>query len=297
MQLDTVRTFIKVAELRSFTRAAEHIGIPKSRVSLQVKALEEELGVRLLQRTTRSVHATPDGEQFLARATRLVEGADELGSMFQPQRSMRGLVRVDMPVGMAHDIVIPRLPELYAQYPSLELQIGSTDRFVDLVQEGYDFVVRGGTVRERGLVAKRLGVMPMTNCASTGYVRTHGTPRSLADLAGHLIVHYTRTFGTDPPTFQYRDAGKTIDLPMRWIVTVNNVAAYHAACEAGLGIIQSPRVGMADGLAAGRLVEILPEHVCAPLPISLVYPEGRPVSRRVRAVMAWFAQLLSPRLS
>ncbi|HEY4178693.1 MAG TPA: LysR family transcriptional regulator [Kofleriaceae bacterium] len=297
MDLEAVRTFIKVAELRSFTRAAEHIGLSKSRVALRVKALEEELGVRLLQRTTRSVHATPDGEQFLLRAQRLIEDADELGTMFLPQRSLRGQVRIDMAIGMARDVVIPRIPELQAQYPNIELQIGSTDRLIDLVRDGFDFVLRAGTVREPGLVAKRLGVMPMTNVASVDYIRTYGTPRTLEDLDRHLVVHYTGTFGTDAPTFEYRDGAKTVDKPMRATVTVNNVAAYHAACRAGLGIIQVPRSGVLDDLADRHLVEVLPEHVCAPLPVSLVYAEGRPLSRRVRVVMAWLSQLVSPRLA
>lgn len=297
MDLETVRTFIKVAELRSFTRAAEHIGLPKSRVSIRIRELEDELGVRLLQRTTRSVHATPDGEQFLSRAQRLVEEADELGAMFQPQRSLRGRVRVDMPISMARDFVIPQLPELYALYPNLELQLGSSDRFVDLVRDGYDFVFRGGHVRELGLVVKRLGVMPMTNVASLGYVRAHGTPRALDDLDHHLIVHYTGAFGGEPPAFDYRAGGATVSRPMRSLIAVDNVAAYHAACAAGLGIIQVPRIGVVEGLAAGRLVEILPDHVCEPMQGSIVYAEGRPLSRRVRVVMAWIAQIVGPRLA
>jgi DNA-binding transcriptional LysR family regulator len=297
MDLAVVRSFIKVAELASFTHAAEHLGIPKSRVSLQIKALEIELGVRLLQRTTRSVRPTADGEQFLARATRLIAEADDMGAMFHASRTLRGVVRIDMPVTFARDYIIPKLPELYAQYPNIELQLSSTDRLVELVRDGFDCVLRSGALHDSGLVARRLGVLPMTNCASPEYIRSYGTPRAPADLDRHLIVHYANTLGAEPPVFEFHLAGKTVTRAMRSLITVNNVDAYHAACRAGLGIIQSPRLGVVKRLADKSLVELLPDHVCAPMPVSLLYAEGRPLAKRVRAVMAWLVQMVQPQLA
>jgi DNA-binding transcriptional LysR family regulator len=214
--------------------------------------------------------------------------------VFQAPRALRGLVRLDTPVSMARDILIPRLPELYALYPHIELQLSTTDLRVELVREGFDCVLRVGALADSGLVARRLGVLSMTNCASTGYLRTHGTPRVLADLDRHLLVNYTGTFGSVAPTFEYRAGGRTLTRPMRAIVTVNNVDAYRAACLAGLGIIQCPRKGVVDDLARGTLVEVLPDHVCEPMPVSLVHGHGRAVPRRVRAVMAWIAELVQP---
>lgn len=297
MDLDAVRTFIKVAELASFSRAAEQLGIQKARASLQVKALEADLGIRLLQRTTRIVRPTPDGEQFLARATRLVSDADELSAMFQSPRTLRGVVRLDLPINFARDLVIPRLPELYALYPHLELQLSISDRRVDVIRDGFDCVLRIGALVDSGLIARRLGVLPMTNCASPAYLRTYGTPRELADLDRHVVVHYAGTFGTTPPSFEYLHAGRTIERPMRAMITVNNVDAYQATCRAGLGIIQCPRVGVVDALATGELVEILPAYVCEPMPVSFVHGHGHAVPRRVRAVMSWVAQLVAPRLA
>ncbi|HEY0194266.1 MAG TPA: LysR family transcriptional regulator [Kofleriaceae bacterium] len=297
MDLDAVRTFIKVAELASFSRAAEQLGIQKARASLQVKALEADLGIRLLQRTTRVVRPTPDGEQFLARAARLLSDADELSAMFQSPRALRGVVRLDLPINFARELVIPRLPELYALYPHLELQLSITDRRVDVVRDGFDCVLRIGALVDSGLIVRRLGVLPMTNCASPAYLRTYGTPRGLADLDRHFVVHYAGTFGADAPTFEHRAVGVTVERPMRAMITVNNVEAYQATCRAGLGIIQCPRVGVADALASGELVEILPEHTCAPMPVSFVHGHGNAVPRRVRAVMAWVAQVVAPRLA
>jgi DNA-binding transcriptional LysR family regulator len=286
--------FVKVAELASFTRAAEHLGLSKARVSTCVQELETEVGSRLLQRSTRAVRLTPDGEQFLVRARQLVNDADELAAMFQVPSTLRGRVRVDLPQSVARSLFIPRLPELLAAHPQLEVLLSTTDRRVDLVREGFDCVLRIGKLTDSGLVARRLGEMSMMNCASPAYLKKHGTPRSLDDLDGHLVVHYSLRFGTDAPSFEYRDGSVYRERAMRSVVTVNSTDSYLAACIAGLGIIQAPRSGMLPSIAAGDLVEVLPQHTSEPLPVSLVHAHGRNVPRHVRAVMSWIAQLLKP---
>jgi DNA-binding transcriptional LysR family regulator len=294
MDLEAVRVFVKVAELGSFTRAGDHLGLSKGRVSLRIQALEDELGCRLLQRTTRAVRLSPDGEQFLPRARRLVQDADELASMFHAPSSLRGTVRVDLPINFARDHLIPRLPELLAAHPQLEVQLSTTDRRVDVVRDGFDCVLRIGDLTDSGLVARRLGALPMVNCASPAYLLKHCTPRTLDDLDAHWLVHYAQSFGGAPPSFEYRDGDRVRERPMRSLITVNNTDAYLAACVAGLGIIQAPRVGMRASLAAGAIVEVLPEHTCAPMPVSLVHPHTRAVPKRVRAVMTWLAQRMAP---
>jgi DNA-binding transcriptional LysR family regulator len=296
MDLDALRIFVRVAELASFTRAAEQLGMPKARVSLRVQALEAELGIRLLHRTTRTVRTTPDGDQFLARARRLVVDAEELAAMFQAPRTLRGLVRIDLPVNLSREVVIPRLPELLALHPQLELQLSTTDRRVELIREGFDCVVRVGTLPDSELVVRRLGVLAIANCVSPSYVHRYGAPRGLDELDRHLLVHYSLTLGGDPPVFEYRDGDRDRAQPMRAIVTVNHTDAYRAACLAGLGIIQVPRFGVRDQLANGSLVEVLPEWPCAPMPVSLVHGHGRTVPKRVRAVMTWLAQVVEAHL-
>jgi DNA-binding transcriptional LysR family regulator len=296
LDLESVRVFVKVAELTSFTRAAEQLGMPKARASQRVRALEADLGARLLHRTTRTVRLTPDGETFLARAGRLLGEADDLGAMFQTQAALRGRVRVDLPVGIARSIVIPRLPELLLAHPQLELHLSTTDRRVDVVREGFDFVLRIGALRDSALRARRLGALRMFNCASPAYVRRFGAPRTLDDLDAHYVVHYSPSLGAEPPSFEYPDGARYRERPMRCLITVNNADAYEAACAAGLGIIQAPRLGRGPKLARGELVEILPEHTAAPMPVSLVHAHGRAVPRRARAVMGWIAQVLAPHL-
>jgi DNA-binding transcriptional LysR family regulator len=296
VEIDSIRMFLKVAELASFTRAAEHLGLSKARVSTAIQSLEGEIGSRLLQRTTRAVRLTTDGEDFLARARQLINDADELAGMFQAPSTLRGRVRMDVPQSLARSLFIPRLPELLASHPQLEVLLSTTDRRVDVVREGFDCVVRVGKLADSGLVARRLGELSMMNCASPGYLRKHGTPRVLEDLDEHLVVHYSTRFGTDSPSFEYFDGKVYRERPMQCAITVNSTDSYQAACIAGLGIIQAPRMGLGPSIAVGDLVEVLPRLTCEPLPISLVHPHGRNVPRHVRALMGWIAQLVRAHL-
>jgi DNA-binding transcriptional LysR family regulator len=296
VDLESLKIFVKVAELGSFTRAGEHLGMGKARVSMQLKALETELGIRLVQRSTRVVRLTPDGEVLLPRAQRLVLEADEIGAMFQAARALRGRVRIDLPVPIARDVIIPRLPDLLARHPELEVLVSTTDRRLEAFREGFDCVLRIGAPGDAGLVGRKVGVLRMMNCASPSYLLKHGTPHRLEDLDRHLLIHYSSTLGAETPSFKYPHDGGYHERPMRSVVTVNSADAYLAACVAGLGIIQAPRRAMLASVAAGALVEVLPGLTSAPMPVSLLHTHGKSVPRRVRAVMSWMSELLSPYL-
>jgi DNA-binding transcriptional LysR family regulator len=298
MELETLRIFVTVAELASFTRAAERLGLARAPVSTAVQRLEASLGARLLQRTTRSVRLTPDGEQFLERARTLVADADRLHAMFrQAGGALRGRLRVDLPTILARDVIIPRLPEFLATHPQVELAVGTTDRLVDPVQEGFDCVLRVGGLADSRLVARRLGLLPVINAASPAYLARHGTPQSPADLDQHRLVHYSQALVERGAAFEYLD-GETARLhPMRSAITVNGTDAYQAACLAGLGLIQAPAPGLRRLIAEGRLVEVLPAHRPAPMPVSLVFAHRRNLAPRVQAFMAWLGQALAPHLA
>lgn len=292
LELDAVRAFQKVAEQGSFTRAAAQLGLSKSRVSLLVSELEREVGSRLVLRTTRAVQLTADGEQFLTRADGLLHDADELATMFSAPSTLKGRLRVDLPVALARDRIIPRLPEFFAAHPQLELQLSATDRRVDVLREGFDVVLRVGALDDSSLQVRRLGVLPMMNCASAAYLVRYGVPKTLEDLERHYVVHYASRLGAESPAFEYRLGNRWVDLPMRALVTVNNTDAYRAACRAGLGLIQVPRLGNDDDLR-----EVLPEFTCAPLAVSLVHGYARSPPQRVRVFMQWLERVLRPHVT
>lgn len=297
LDLDAVQVFLKVAELGSFTRAANQLGLAKSRASLVVQALEKDLGARLLQRTTRTVKLTEEGELFVERARTLAADAEELSTLFSAPSTLRGRLRVDLPVNLARDRIIPRLPEFFAAHPGLELQLSCTDRRVDVLKEGFDCVVRVGPLGESTLQAKRLGALAMVNCVSPSYLVKYGAPTKLQDLERHYVVHYSTRLSPEGCGFEYFDGKRFVDWPMRALITVNSVDAYHFACRAGLGIVQAPRSAVAQPIANGELVQILPDHNCAPLPVSLVHAYGRAVPRRVRVFMDWVSRALAPYLA
>lgn len=292
--LDHMLVFSRVAELSSFTQAADGLGLPKASVSNAVQQLENRLGVRLLHRTTRKVVLTHDGQAFYERCKDALSDMDELQTMFQLQSSnaLKGRVRLDMPTVVARHAVLPRLPDLLQQHPQLQMEISSTERRVDLVREGFDCVVRAGRVTEPGLIARPVGDLRMANCVSPGYIARCGVPHSTDDLAQHNLVHYAATLGAKVSGFEYTQGGEDMALPMPGPVTVNNAEAYQAACLAGLGMIQVPFVGVRALIAQGQLVEVLTDWPAPPMPLSLVYANRRNLSTRVRVVMDWLHGVL-----
>ena len=296
---DRMHIFVRVAELASFTQAAEALGIPKASASTAVQQLETQLGTRLLHRTTRRVQLTQDGQAYYERCKDLLADVDELQSMFQHAEGagLKGRVRIDMSTGMARNVVVPRLPELLARHPGLEVELSSTERRVDVVREGFDCVLRTGAVVDSSLVARPLGLVRLVNCASPAYLRAHGTPRSLADLPGHRLVHFVNTLGARSAGFEAVVDGALVLTPMQGALTVNNAEAYMAGCLAGLGLIQVPHLGVVDLLARGDLVEVLPQLAAPPMPLTLMYANRRNLPRRVRTVMDWLAQVVAEHLA
>ena len=298
MELEALRVFARVAELSSFTQAADQLGLAKGSVSKLVQQLEVQLGARLLQRTTRHVRLTPDGEQFLESCKELLADADQLQAMFQPTPSgLRGRVRIDLPNALARDLIIPRLPEFLSAHPLLEVGISTTDGRVDLIQEGFDCVLRIGSLADADLVVRPLGRLSMRNVASPAYLRTHGTPVALADLAQHRIVHYASKLGMQDAGWEYCEGGAVHIQPMRSAMVVNGTDAYQAACLAGLGLIQAPVHGTQRLIDAGLLVEVMPDFTAAPMPVSLLYPHRRQLAPRVQAILNWLTQVVEPYLA
>lgn len=296
-RIEAMHIFVRVAELASFTRAADSLGLPKASVSTAVQQLEAQLGTQLLYRTTRKVQMTQDGDRFYERCKTMLADMDELESMFRhaPQ-SLRGRLRIDMSSRVARYQVIPHLQAFIRAHPQIEVELSCTDRRVDVVGEGFDCVVRVGTLEDSSLVARPLGLLHIVNCASPAYLGEHGIPQTLEDLAHHQLIHYVSTLGQKSPGFEYLDGATCRYVPMQGVLTVNNSEAYEAACLAGLGIVQAPRAGMWQLLEQGSLVEVLPQYRAEPMPISLLYAQRRNVSARVQVFMDWLAEIIAPYL-
>src|SRR5258706_8606686 len=216
--LEPILIFITVAEMGSFSHAAASLGIQKGRASTAVRKLEEDAGVRLLQRTTRSVQLTEDGRVFHARARDLLADVDDLHSMFAGDRvALRGRLRVDLPTEVARTTIVPALPDFTATHPELELEVSSTDRQVDLVQEGFDCVLRLGPIGDETLIARPFGLFLMAHPARPAYFFRYGVPRSLEDLKRqeHRTIHFSTMLGARPYVWQYpyRDSYATLQLP------------------------------------------------------------------------------------
>ncbi|KJJ97753.1 transcriptional regulator [Pseudomonas sp. 21] len=298
-RIEQYRIFIQVAELGSFIQASRVLKLPRATVSAAVQQLEGGVGTRLLHRTTRKVSLTADGLQLLERARQLLHEYDEVDQLFQthPQQ-ISGRLDVDVPSRIARRLLIPALPEFLRQYPRLQLGLGSTDRLIDPVSEGVDCVIRFGRLASSSLVVKPLGQVLLVNCASPAYLAEHGVPRHLDDLRkGHQAIGYSPSTGGQAWPWEYIDEGREqrIELPGR--VIVNNVESYIASCCAGLGLIQVPWFDVQHLLDAGALVEVLPEHRPAPMPVSMLYPNRRQRSRRLAVFLDWFGAQMQPFLA
>ena len=295
--LEAMRIYVRVAELASFTQAADSLHLPKANVSGAVKQLETELGTRLLHRTTRSVQMTQDGLLFYERCKDVLSDMNELQSMFQQDDAqLHGRLRIDLPIGIARNILLPKLPEFLQQHPHLEIELSSTDRRVDVIREGFDCVIRIGQLDDSHLIARPLGLLPQVNLASPRYLELMGEPKNLTDLEQHFLIHYASNLSNSIQQkqrgFEYRDQTQIHFLPMRGKLTVNNSDAYQAACLAGFGIIQAPLIGAQHLIQEGKLVEILSGYRAPALAVSLLYADRRHIAKRTQKFMEWAATCL-----
>lgn len=294
---ETLKRFIRVAELASFTKAAESLNLPKASVSLAIQQLETRLQTQLFHRTTRKVQLTPDGQLFYEKSKDVLSEIEELETLFiSDDRQIAGVIRVNMSHPMARHLVIPALPEFLQRYPNLSIDISSEDRKVDLISEGYDCVVRTGNVEESGMIMRKIGEMQQTNFASPAYLAEYGEPHSIEDLQQHYLIHYQVSSDRRFDAFEYGIDGQVKTYPMKSRICVNNTDAYRAACAAGLGIMQAPRFGAHEMLISGQLVEVLTAYTAPSMAVSILFPHRRNLSKRVRIFMDWLSETIKQTL-
>jgi DNA-binding transcriptional LysR family regulator len=291
-RLESMALFVRVVERRSFTAAASDLALPRSTATEAIKHLEGRLGVRLLERTTRHVTPTLDGEAYYRRCLSILAQVDDAEASLR-NAEPRGLLRIDAHPLLTRTFLLPRLPEFLDRYPLVDLQIGQGDRLVSLVQEGVDCVIRAGNPPDSGMIMRRLAWIREMTCASPSYLERHGMPTSLDDLDGHVSVGFlsSRNGEVMPLEFTVDGQVRQIRLPSR--VTANNSDTIAALARLGLGIVQAPRYRFERDLADGTLVEVLPQYPPTPTPLSALYPHNRQLTARLRVFLDWASQVFA----
>jgi DNA-binding transcriptional LysR family regulator len=292
-RFDAMRVFTRIVELGSFTKAADDLHIPRATVTHTIKQMEARLGVRLLQRTTRQVSVTLDGDAYYARCVQLMADLEETESAFSAAATNpSGKVRIDLQGSLAMHFILPRLPEFCALYPQIELEIGMGDRAVDLVREGYDCVLRAGEPRDSSLVIRRVARLQQVTVASPAYLEKHGVPDTPEAFGRHQAVNFFSSVSGKILPFDFLVEGQERSITLPGQIAVSHAEAYVSCCVGGLGLVQLPRYHVQQQLAEGRLVEVMADFRPAPMAVSILYPHQRQLSRRVRVLVDWMADLM-----
>ncbi|GAB3066753.1 LysR family transcriptional regulator [Stenotrophomonas tumulicola] len=295
-RFEAMRAFARVVETGSFTKAAHTLQLGRTRVTELVQQLEAHLRVRLLNRTTRRVNLTAEGEAYYPRVMRLLADLEETeGSLSTATSVPRGRLRIDVPSPFARLLLVPALPEFHARYPDIELQIGVSDREVDLIGDNVDCVIRGGTPDVLSLVARPIGELHFGVHAAPAYLQRHGTPTHPQELEGthHLTVGFLRPRTGRTRRFALQRGEEKLEVQGRHAIAIDDGDAYLAAGLAGLGIICVPDYMAAPHAARGELVRLFDDWQLQAMPMHVMFPPSRHVSQRLRVFMDWVASLMA----
>lgn len=286
-----MEVFKAVADLGSFSRAAEYMSLGRPQVSRVIQELEGSVGVRLFHRTTRNVRLTFEGEQFYERIDLLLADIEEVNSMFNKGcGDISGRLRVDITTALAQESFLANLKQFSDSYPNIELSLGITDRTVDLVAEGVDCVLRLGSLPSSNLIAKPIGRVRMVTCASPQYLEQHGEPKTLDELTSHVGVNFLSGQNNRLMPWSFYENGEERKLNCRNGVIVNESNSYVECGVVGFGIIQAPGITLHKYLHSGRLVEVLKNYQPESKQLSILYAERKFQSLKTRAFIEWVSQ-------
>lgn len=290
---NAVKAFIQVVEAGSFIKAAQTLNLPRNTVTKHIQSLEIHLRVKLLNRTTRRISLTNDGTAYYERMVRVVDQWLEAESdLASAQARPHGRLRVDMGSSMATMLVLPALPDFQRRYPQLQLDIGVSDRPVDLLGDRVDCVIRGGALNDLSLIARRLGSLTFVTCATPEYLAAHGTPSHPIDLeANHQMVRYFFAGTNRRLPVEFVKGDERISLDVNYFISVNDSNALLAAALAGMGVLQTLTFMAEPHFKSGALVQLLEDWSLEPNPIYIVYSPNRHLSARVRVFVEWLVEL------
>ena len=302
-QLLALRVFLRIAESGAFSKAADTLNIPRPTVTKLVQDLERHLGTRLLQRTTRRVSLTPEGSAYYERARRLIEDLQDMDETAAGARAQaRGRIRVDIGSVLANMILIPALPAFRARHPEVHVDLGVSDRPVDLIGEGVDCVVRGGALADTSLVARRIADLDWVTCASPLYLKARGTPRHPEELVarahrpddvsrvpGHAVVGYFSSLTGKAFPLEFHRGEEHVQVAGQAVVS-----AHLSALLSGAGLGQTFRFAARPHLDSGHLQAVLEDWTRPRHPLYVVYPASRHLSAKVRLFVDWVAEVFAP---
>ena len=292
-KIKAMQTFVRIVEANSFTKAANTLNLPRASLTATMQNLESFLGRQLLQRTTRRLSLTPDGAQYYAQCVAILGAIDEAESSFRGVDADRpkGKLRIDLPAAVGRNLILPQIGAFHAAWPEVELAISSTDRLVDLIQEGIDCVLRVGQLQDSAMVARQIGTMRFVTCASPAYLARYGVPQGLDDLQGHRsVVHFSGRTGR-PFDWEFLVDGAIRKVAISGPVAVSDADANLSCALQGLGLSQASTYQVRRHVADGSLVEVLKDTPPTSMPVSLLYPQGRMAAPKLRVFAAWLGEL------
>lgn len=293
-RIDLFRVFVRVVDGGNLSRAALSLGLPRSTVSAAIQELEGRLGTRLLHRNTRRLSLSPDGAALYERCRPLLAEAEEIENLFRGGHlGPAGRVRLDVPSRIGRRVLAPALPGLLERYPELDIDLGMTDRPIDLIADGVDCIVRVGTVQAPRSTCHALGAIELINVASPAYLERHGVPRTPAELDRHQAIGYGLAAGTRTAVWEWLEDGRPCERTLNSRVRVNNVEGYIGCSLAGLGLIQVPAYDVRHHLERGELTEVLANWRPAPLPLSLLTAPHERLPPRLTVVIDWLRTVLA----
>lgn len=295
-KFSAMQAYVRVVEAGTFTKAADSLNLPKPTVTRLIQTLETHLQTKLLNRTTRRVTVTADGAAYYDRAVRILGEMDELeSSMSRAKANPRGRLRIDVGASVGQMLLIPALPDFHVRYPDIQIDLGVTDRPVDLVGENVDCVLRGGEITDQSLVARRIGEFHTLLAASPAYLQRHGTPQHPLELenGGHRMVHYLSHRTGRPHPLELKQGNEKLELVPPAVLSVNDSAAALVAGLAGLGIVRTSTIQAEPYIARGELVPLLMDWCSDAIPMHVVYPPNRHLSAKLRVFVDWVADLFA----
>jgi DNA-binding transcriptional LysR family regulator len=292
-QLQAMRAFARVVETGGFARAAQSLQMPNATLSKAIQALEKHLGVKLLERSTRRVSVTRDGEAYYARTQPLLSELDDIdATLGRAQASPSGRLRVDTGGSTASGLLIPALPEFCARYPDIELQVGVTDRTVDVIGENIDCAIRS-TATDGALISRKIGKLLWTTCASVAYLERYGAPthpQQIIDENFPVVGYFSAQTGGMVP-LHFNRQGHAMEITPACKVMVNESNAHLATAMAGIGLVHTLDFMLRPAINAGHLVPILETWRPAPLDVYICYAPSRQLSTKVRVFADWVTEV------